>query len=74
MVFPRLKSTVEVIFLNSVEYRLRFPLDVGHSFKTSSLQFYFQFGKQSEITGGLVRRVVRMESDNHVFVSHKLCG
>jgi hypothetical protein len=33
----------------------------------SSLQFHFQFGKQSEITG-------RMGNDNHVVVSHKLCG
>jgi hypothetical protein len=32
---------------------LRFPLDVRHCFKTPSLQFHFQFGKQSEITGGL---------------------
>jgi hypothetical protein len=30
---------------------LRFPFDVRHCFKTSSLQFHFQFGKQSEITG-----------------------
>jgi hypothetical protein len=41
---------VEVIFLNAVEYRLRFPLDVRHCFKMTSLQFQFQFGKQSEIT------------------------
>jgi hypothetical protein len=26
--FPRFRSTVEVIVLNAVEYRLRFPLDV----------------------------------------------
>jgi hypothetical protein len=25
---------------------------MSDSFKTSSLQFHFQFGKQSEITGG----------------------
>jgi hypothetical protein len=50
--FPCFKSTVEVIILNAVEYRLRFPFDVRHSFVTSYLQFYFQFGKQSEITGG----------------------
>jgi hypothetical protein len=29
---------VEVIFLDAVEYRLRFPLDIRHCFKTSSLQ------------------------------------
>jgi hypothetical protein len=50
--FPRFKSTVEVIFLNAVEYRLRLPLDVRHCFKTSPLQFHIQFGKQSEITEG----------------------
>jgi hypothetical protein len=32
---------------------LRFPLDIKHCFKTSSLQFHFQIGKQSERTGGL---------------------
>jgi hypothetical protein len=42
---------VEVIFNNAAEYRLRFPLDVRHCFKTS-LQFHFQLGKQSEIARG----------------------
>jgi hypothetical protein len=42
---------VEVTFLNAVEYCLRFPLDGTHGFKMSSLQFHFQFGKQSKITG-----------------------
>jgi hypothetical protein len=49
--FPHCKSTVEVIFLNAAEYHVRFPLDVRHCLKTSSLQFHFQFGKQSKITG-----------------------
>jgi hypothetical protein len=49
---PRFKITVEVISLTAVEYRLRLPLDVRHCFETSSLQFNFQFGEQSEITGG----------------------
>jgi hypothetical protein len=49
--FSRSKSTVEVIFLSAVEYRLRYTLDARHCFKTSSLQFHFQFGKRSEITG-----------------------
>jgi hypothetical protein len=71
--FPRFKSTVEVIFLNAVEHRLRFPLDVRHCFETSSRQFHFQFRKESEITGGYVRRVGRMGNDNHVVVSYKLC-
>jgi hypothetical protein len=39
---------VKVIFLNAVEY----PLDVRYCFKMSSIQFHFQFWKQSEITGG----------------------
>jgi hypothetical protein len=70
--FTRFRSTVEVISLNAVECgRLRFPLDVRHCFETSSHQFHFQFGKQSEIT---VRRVGRMGNDNHVVVSHKVCG
>jgi hypothetical protein len=42
--FPCFKSTMDVIFLNAVKYRLRFPLDVRHCFKASSLQFHFQFG------------------------------
>jgi hypothetical protein len=50
--FPCFKSNVEVIFPTAVEYQLRLPLDVRQSFKTSSLQFHFQFGKKSEITGG----------------------
>jgi hypothetical protein len=44
--FPRFKITVEVIFLNAVEYRLRLHFYVWHCFKTSSLQVRFQFGKQ----------------------------
>jgi hypothetical protein len=71
--FPRFNSTAEVIFLSAVEFCLRFSLDVRHCSKTSSLQFHFQFGKQSEITGGQVLRVGRMgNDDNHVVVSHKL--
>jgi hypothetical protein len=31
---------------------LRFPVDVRHCFRMSSLQFHFQFGKQSQMTGG----------------------
>jgi hypothetical protein len=50
--FPRFRRTVEVTFLNAVEYHFRLPLDVKHCFKMSSLQFHFQLGKQSEITGG----------------------
>jgi hypothetical protein len=51
----------------------KFPLDVRHCFKTS-LQFHFQFWKQSEITGGEVWQVGRIGNDNHVVISHKLCG
>jgi hypothetical protein len=66
---------VEVIFLNAVEYRLQLPLDVRHCFKTSSVQFYFQFGKQSKITGGLSPVCVgRMGKDNLVAVCLKLFG
>jgi hypothetical protein len=53
-VFKHFKSTVEVIFLNAAEYRFQFPLYVRHCFKMLSLQFHFQFGKQSKITGGLL--------------------
>jgi hypothetical protein len=49
--FPLFKSTVEIIFLYAVEYRLWFPLDFRHCFKTSSLQFHFQFGKQVKSQG-----------------------
>jgi hypothetical protein len=72
--FPRLKSTVEVIFLNAVENSFRFSLDIRHCFKMSSLQFHFLFGKQSEITGGQVWRGGRMGNDNLVVVSHRLYG
>jgi hypothetical protein len=47
---------MKVILLNAVEYRLRFPLDVRKCFKTSSFQFNFQLGKQTEITRGYVQR------------------
>jgi hypothetical protein len=51
--FPRFKITVEVSFLNAVEYPLRFSLDVRHCFITSSIQFRFQFGgkKKQNHTG-----------------------
>jgi hypothetical protein len=49
--FPCFKSTVEVIFLNAVEYHLQIPLDVRHCFKTSSLQFLFQFGNKAKLQG-----------------------
>jgi hypothetical protein len=39
--FVSFRSIMEVIFLIAVEYGLRFPLDVRHCFKTSSLQFQF---------------------------------
>jgi hypothetical protein len=51
--FPRFKSILEVIFLNAVEYRSLFSLDITCCFKTLSLQFHFKFGKQSEITGAI---------------------
>jgi hypothetical protein len=50
--FPCFKSTMEVIFLNAVEYCLQFPLDVRYCFKKSSLQFHFQFGKEQNHRGG----------------------
>jgi hypothetical protein len=39
-----------------------------------SLQFHFEFGKQSEISRGKVWRVQRMGNEKRVIVSHKLCG
>jgi hypothetical protein len=71
---PCFRSTMKVIFLNALEYCLWFPLNIRHCFKMQCLQFHFQFGKQSEITGGLAQRVGRMGNDNCVGVSHKLCG
>jgi hypothetical protein len=50
---PRFRSTVEVISLNAVECRVRFSLDVRHCFKTSSLQFHFQFGEKKQNHRGL---------------------
>jgi hypothetical protein len=46
--FTCFKRTVEIVFLHTVEYHWQFPLDVRHCFKTSYLQFHFQFGKQSD--------------------------
>jgi hypothetical protein len=46
---------MEAIFLNTVEHHLLFPLDVRHYFKMLSLQFHFQFGKQSKIIEGYVQ-------------------
>jgi hypothetical protein len=69
--FRCFRSTVEVTFCNAIEYLLRFPLDVRHCFKTSSLQFHF--GKQRNHRG-LSLLIGRMVNDNHVVVSHKLCG
>jgi hypothetical protein len=60
--FPRFKSTVEVIFLTAIEYRLRFPLDVRHCFKTSSLQFHFQFGKQIQLSSLVMILEVKVRS------------
>jgi hypothetical protein len=71
--FSLFKSTVEVIFLNAVEYRLRFPLDVRHCFKTSSLRFHFQFANKAKSQGAEFARVGRMENDNYV-VSYELCS
>jgi hypothetical protein len=64
---------MEVIFLHAVEYHLRFPSDVRHCFKASSLQFHFNLGNKMKSQGGEVQRVGRMGKDNHV-VSHRLCG
>jgi hypothetical protein len=60
--FPRFKSTLEVIFLNALEYRLRFPLDVGHCFKTSSFQFHFQFGKQIQLSSPIMILQIKVGS------------
>jgi hypothetical protein len=49
--FPCFKSIVEVTFVNAVEYCLQFPFDVRLSFKMSSLQFHFQFGKKTKSRG-----------------------
>jgi hypothetical protein len=42
---------MEIIYLNAVGYHVSLPLDVKHCFKMLSLQFHFQFGKQSKIMG-----------------------
>jgi hypothetical protein len=58
--FPRFKTTVGVIFLNAVEYHLRFPLDVGHYFKTLSLQF--NFGKQIQLSSPVMFLEIKVGS------------
>jgi hypothetical protein len=69
IIFPPFKSTVDVIFLDAVKYRLRFPLDVRQCFRTSSPQFNFQFRNKAKS-----QQVERMGNDNHDVVSHSLCG
>jgi hypothetical protein len=39
--FPHFRNTVEVIFLNAVEYRLLFPLDVKTLFQNIILSVSF---------------------------------
>jgi hypothetical protein len=61
--FPHFKSTVVgIIFLNGVEYCLRFPLDVGHCFKTWSLQFHFQFGKEIQLLSPIMILEIKVGS------------
>jgi hypothetical protein len=47
---PRFKSIVEVIFLNAVEYRLRFPLDVTVS-ERHPFSFIFDMGNKAKSQG-----------------------
>jgi hypothetical protein len=49
---------------------LAIPFGCQTLLQMSSHQFHFQFGKKSKITG----RIGSMWNDNHVVVSHKLCG
>jgi hypothetical protein len=46
--FPHFQSFVDVTFLNALEYRLQFSLDIGHYLKTLSLHFHSQFGKKKK--------------------------
>jgi hypothetical protein len=48
--FPRFKSTVEVIFLNAVEYRMRFTLDVTVS-KRPPFNFIINWGNKAKSQG-----------------------
>jgi hypothetical protein len=41
---------------------LRFPLNVRHCFKTSSLQFHFQFGKQMQLSSPVMILEIKVGS------------
>lgn len=68
------KNAREVIFLKAAGYHLQIPLDVRHCFRTLFLNFYFQFGKQSETVWGQAKQVGWMGNNNHILVNYKLCG
>jgi hypothetical protein len=49
--FSMLQNTIEVILLNSVEYRLRFPLDVRHVSKRHPFSFILNLGNKVKSQG-----------------------
>jgi hypothetical protein len=74
-VIPSFFSTLQKHWKSfyAVKYCLQFPLDVRHCFKTLSLHFNFNLGNKPK-SRGKARRVGRMGNDNHIVVSHKVCG
>jgi hypothetical protein len=67
--FPKFKSMVEVIFLNAVEHLWMSDTASKHH------PFSFIFNLENKVKSqGAKLRVGRMGNDNHVAVSHKLCG
>jgi hypothetical protein len=51
---PFLNCTLEVVFCEGVQHRLRFCLEHLNCVKMAAFQFYFQSGKQKSRVGGLV--------------------
>jgi hypothetical protein len=71
--FPSFKSTVQVIFLNAVEYRLRFPLDV-RQFQNVVPPVSLSICETKRNHRWLSPASREDGNDNHVVVSHKFCG
>jgi hypothetical protein len=71
---PRFKSTMEVIFLNAVEFCLRFPLDVKTLFQNVIPSVSFSIWETKQNHRGPNPASRGMGNDSHVVVSHKLCG
>lgn len=62
----------EVLFLKSVEFRLRFRLDFICDVEPAFLLLQFYFGEKGEVTGDWVKGVRRMWNYRNVVFCQKL--